>query len=110
MNIRNTFTLWGPTSLAVLLAASLISPAYAQPVDEQADNSAQAQEQQTQEQPEEASQEQAQEVSLDAVDSAAQVADRDELPRGHFRLPENGDVIGERYTVVVEDPKQTLID
>ncbi|MBT2774363.1 L,D-transpeptidase family protein [Halomonas sp. ISL-60] len=108
MNIRDTFTLWGPTSLAVLLTASLLSPAYAQPVDEQADS--QAQEQQTQEQSAEASQEQAQEVSIDAVDSAVQVADQDELPRGHFRLPEKGDVIGERYTVVVEDPKQTLID
>ncbi|MGO1432009.1 MAG: L,D-transpeptidase family protein, partial [Halomonas sp.] len=83
---------WGPTSLAVLLAASLTSPAFAQPADKQ--------EQQAQ----------AQEVSIDAADSAAQIADRDELPRGHFRLPEKGDVIGERYTVVVEDPKQTLID
>lgn len=92
MNIRDTFTLWGPTSLAVLLAASLTSPAFAQPADKQ--------EQQAQ----------AQEVSIDAADSAAQIADRDELPRGHFRLPEKGDVIGERYTVVVEDPKQTLID
>lgn len=91
MNIRDTFTLWGPTSLAVLLAASLASPAFAQSTDEQAEN-------------------QAQEISIDAVDSATQVADQDELPRGHFRLPESGDVVGERYTVVVEDPKQTLID
>lgn len=112
MNIRDTFTHWGPTSLAVLLAASLVSPAFAQPADEQAENPAQeqVQEQQAQEQTEEPTQEQAQEISIDAVDSAAQVADQDELPRGHFRLPENGDVIGERYTVVVEDPKQTLID
>lgn len=99
MNIRDTFTHWGPTSLAVLLAASLMSPAFAQPADEQAENSAQEQ-----------AQEQAQEISIDTVDSAVQVADQDELPRGHFRLPEQGDVIGERYTVVVEDPKQTLID
>ncbi|MEH6640550.1 L,D-transpeptidase family protein [Vreelandella glaciei] len=103
MNIRDTFTLWGPTSLAVLLAASLASPAFAQPADEQIENP-------VQEQSEEPTQEQAQEISIDAVDSAAQVADQDELPRGHFRLPEKGDVIGERYTVVVEDPKQTLID
>lgn len=103
MNIRDTFTHWGPTSLAVLLAASLMSPAFAQPADEQAENSAQ-------EQAQEPTQEQAQEISIDTVDSAAQVANQDELPRGHFRLPEQGDVIGERYTVVVEDPKQTLID
>tara|TARA_R110001583_G_scaffold70412_1_gene199155 strand:- start:77 stop:1234 length:1158 start_codon:yes stop_codon:yes gene_type:complete len=103
MNIRDTFTLWGPTSLAVLLAASLASPAFAQSADEQTENP-------VQEQSEEPTQEQAQEISIDAVDSAAQVADQDELPRGHFRLPEKGDVIGERYTVVVEDPKQTLID
>ena len=110
MNIRDTFTLWGPTSLAVLLAASLVSPAFAQPANEQADSPTQAQEQQTQESSEESPQAQAQEISIDAVDSATQVADQDELPRGHFRLPEEGDVIGERYTVVVEDPKQTLID
>ncbi|EHJ92006.1 L,D-transpeptidase family protein [Vreelandella boliviensis] len=110
MNIRDTFTLWGPTSLAVLLAASLASPALAQPADEQADSQEQVQEQQTQEQPEEPSQEQAQEISIDAVDSALLVTDQNELPRGHFHLPEKGDVIGERYTVVVEDPKQTLID
>ncbi len=107
MNIRDTFTHWGPTSLAVLLAASLVSPAFAQPADEQTENPAQ---EQVQEQSEEPTQEQAQDISIDAVDSAAQVADQDELPRGHFRLPEKGDVIGESYTVVVEDPKQTLID
>lgn len=61
MNIRDTFTLWGPTSLAVLLAASLASPAFAQPTEEKADS-------------------QAQEISIDAVDSAAQVADQNELP------------------------------
>lgn len=112
MNIRNTFTLWGPTSLAVLLAASLMSPAFAQSADEQADSANQEPEQelQAQENSEESPQAQAQEISIDAVDSASQVADQDELPRGHFRLPETGDVIGERYTVVVEDPKQTLID
>lgn len=96
MNIRNTLTLWGPTSLAVLLAASLANPSFAT-AEQQADS-----------QPQELSQEQ-----QNAVDDTAQItdeADEDELPRGHFRLPEKGDVIGERYTVVVEDPAQTLID
>ena len=108
MNMRNTFTLWGPTSLAVLLAASLMSPAFAQTADDQAEAQSQASVQEQAQAPEQ--QTKAQEVSIDAVDSAVQVADQDELPRGHFRLPESGDVIGERYTVVVEDPKQTLID
>ena len=108
MNIRDTFTLWGPTSLAVLLAASLASPAFAQSAAEQADSQPQ---ELAQEQEQEQNQEQQpQEISIDAVDSAAQVADQNELPRGHFRLPESGDIIGESYTVVVEDPKQTLID
>ncbi|MBE0400713.1 MULTISPECIES: L,D-transpeptidase family protein [Halomonas] len=92
MNIRHTFNLWGPTSLAVLFAASLATPAFAQSADEQVDS------------------QQAQEINLDAVDSASQVASRDELPRGHFRLPETGDIVGERYTVVVEDSSQTLLD
>lgn len=108
MNMRNTFTLWGPTSLAVLLAASLMSPAFAQTADDQAEAQSQASAQEQAQAPEQ--QAKAQEVSIDAVDSDVQVADQDELPRGHFRLPESGDVIGERYTVVVEDPKQTLID
>lgn len=110
MNIRDTFTLWGPTSLAVLLAASLSSPAFAQQAATQADPQVQ---EQSQERSKEQSQEQTQsqaDISIDAVDSAAQVADQDELPRGHFRLPEQGDVIGEHYTVIVEDPEQTLID
>jgi L,D-transpeptidase ErfK/SrfK len=107
MNIRDTFTLWGPTSLAVLLAASLASPAFAQSAAEQADSQPQ---ELAQEQEQNQEQQQPQEISIDAVDSAAQVADQDELPRGHFRLPESGDIIGENYTVVVEDPKQTLID
>lgn len=92
MNIRQTFNLWGPTSLAVLLAASLAGPAYAQPNSEQQPGN------------------EAQALSADAVDSAEQVAARDELPRGHYRIPERGDVIGERYTVVVENPDETLID
>ena len=36
MNIRKNITRWGPTSLAVLLAASLVGPVYAQPSAEQA--------------------------------------------------------------------------
>tara|TARA_R110000850_G_scaffold2035_1_gene10266 strand:+ start:5368 stop:6537 length:1170 start_codon:yes stop_codon:yes gene_type:complete len=110
MNMRNTFTLWGPTSLAVLLAASLMSPAFAQTADDQAEAEAQSQASAQEQAQAPEQQTKAQEVSIDAVDSAVQVADQDELPRGHFRLPESGDVIGERYTVVVEDPKQTLID
>ncbi|MBE0463308.1 MAG: L,D-transpeptidase family protein [Halomonadaceae bacterium] len=90
MNIRHKFNLWGPTSLAVLLAASLTGPVFAQTAPEQADNVATASE---------------------VLDDAAQAEQgRDELPRGQFRLPEQGDIIGERYTVTVEDPKETLID
>ncbi|MGS2743769.1 L,D-transpeptidase family protein [Halomonas sp. LS-001] len=33
-----------------------------------------------------------------------------ELPRGHFAMPEEGDIIGQHYTVIVEDHEQTLID
>lgn len=33
-----------------------------------------------------------------------------ELPRGHFAMPEEGDIIGQHYTVTVEDHEQTLID
>ncbi|WP_311065557.1 L,D-transpeptidase family protein [Halomonas sp. DWK9] len=92
MNIRKNITLWGPTSLAVLLAASLVGPVYAQPATdaEQAETA----------------------VTLtdDATASAEQVADVRELPRGHFRLPEQGDIIGEYYTVTVDNPEETLID
>ncbi|AVI63709.1 L,D-transpeptidase family protein [Halomonas sp. GFAJ-1] len=91
MNTRHLFNLWGPTSLAVLLAASLTGPAYAQPVSEQ-----QARGQAV--------------VSDAAVAGAEQAADHRELPRGHFRLPEKGDIVGEYYTVTVEDQEETLID
>lgn len=92
MNTRHLFNLWGPTSLAVLLAASLSGPTYAQSSGEQqnADGSA--------------------EVSDIAVVAAEQVEDHRELPRGHFRLPENGDIVGEYYTITVEDQEETLID
>lgn len=92
MNTRHVFNLWGPTSLAVLLAASLSGPTYAQSLGEQqnADGSA--------------------EVIDIAVAGAEQVADHRELPRGHFRLPDNGDIVGEYYTITVEDQEETLID
>ncbi|MBR2515727.1 MAG: L,D-transpeptidase family protein [Halomonas sp.] len=91
MNTRHLFNLWGPTSLAVLLAASLTGPAYAQPLSELL-ASGQAV------------------VGDAAVAGAEQVADHRELPRGHFRLPEKGDIVGEYYTVTVEDQEETLID
>lgn len=90
MNIRKNITRWGPTSLAVLLAASLVGPVYAQPSAEQAESTAA--------------------ITDDATAGAEQVAEAQELPRGHFRLPEHGDIIGEYYTVTVEDPEETLID
>ncbi len=37
-------------------------------------------------------------------------AEDDEWPRGHFPLPEKGNVIGETYTVKVEDHADTLMD
>ncbi|MGM0614811.1 MAG: L,D-transpeptidase family protein [Pseudomonadota bacterium] len=33
-----------------------------------------------------------------------------ELPRGQFVMPEEGDVIGQHYTITVEDHAETLID
>ncbi|MBZ5488307.1 L,D-transpeptidase family protein [Halomonas aquamarina] len=92
MNTRQKFTLWGPTSLAVLLAASLTGPVYAQQEPEQAES--------------------APIVSDEALAGAEQAVAQEqrELPRGHFRLPEQGDIIGEYYTVIVEDPEETLID
>ena len=91
MNIRNNITRWGPTSLAVLLAASLVGPVYAQPSAEQAETAVA--------------------ITDDAAASAEQVASaQEQLPRGHFRLPEQGDIIGEYYTVTVENPEDTLID
>ncbi|WP_457944802.1 L,D-transpeptidase family protein [Vreelandella alkaliphila] len=90
MNIRKLYNAWGPTSLAVLLTASLSSPVYAQSSADTAEGSAPATE--------------------EALTSADQLAEQRELPRGHFRLPEEGDIIGEHYTVVVEDPEDTLID
>ncbi len=90
MNTRKLFSLWGPTSLAVLLSASLTGPVYAQSSAEQTDSSTS--------------------ISEAANTSANDVAEKRELPRGHFRLPESGDIIGEHYTVTVDNPKDTLID
>ncbi|ASK18716.1 MULTISPECIES: L,D-transpeptidase family protein [unclassified Halomonas] len=90
MNIRKLYNAWGPTSLAVLLTASLSTPIYAQPSADTAEGSTPATE--------------------EVLTSADQLAEQRELPRGHFRLPEEGDIIGEHYTVVVEDPEDTLID
>ncbi|WKD30022.1 L,D-transpeptidase family protein [Halomonas sp. KG2] len=90
MNIRKLYNAWGPTSLAVLLTASLSTPIYAQSSADTAEGSAPATE--------------------EALTSADQLDEQRELPRGHFRLPEEGDIIGEHYTVVVEDPEDTLID
>ncbi|SDN87752.1 L,D-transpeptidase family protein [Vreelandella arcis] len=93
MNIRHTFLHWGPTSLAVLLAASLSAPVMAQSDDEQA----------SQDMPE---------LSDIAIEGAKQVALKtpNDLPRGEFYLPEEGDVIGKRYTITIDNPKDTLID
>ena len=90
MNTRKLFSLWGPTSLAVLLSASLTGPVYAQSSAEQTDSSTS--------------------ISEAANTSANDVAEKRELPRGHFRLPESGDIIGEHYTVTIDNPKDTLID
>lgn len=92
MNTRQKFNLWGPTSLAVLLAASLTGPVYAQATPEQAEN--------------------ASAITSEALAGAEQVTNQaqNELPRGHFYLPEQGDIIGEYYTVTVDNPEETLID
>ncbi|BCB07650.1 hypothetical protein HHSLTHF2_15400 [Vreelandella venusta] len=90
MNIRKLYNAWSPTSLAVLLTASLSTPIYAQQSTDAAESAASP--------------------SEETLTSADQPTEQRELPRGHFRLPEEGDIIGEHYTVVVEDPEDTLID
>ncbi len=42
--------------------------------------------------------------------SGAALAEEPDWPRGHHPLPEEGNVIGEAYTVTVEDHEDTLID
>ncbi|MFG6667425.1 L,D-transpeptidase family protein [Halomonas sp. HNIBRBA4712] len=91
MTKRRTLNLWGSTSLAVLLAASLNAPALAQPSGEQPPVATPS-------------------LDKDALASADQVAAERELPRGHFRLPDEGDIVGQYYTVTVEDSEQTLLD
>lgn len=93
MNIRHTFFRWGPTSLAVLLTASLSAPVIAQSADdEQAQNTP--------------------ELSDTAIESAELVAlgSPNNLPRGEFYIPDEGDVIGETYAVTVDSQEDTLID
>ncbi len=48
-------------------------------------------------------------LGLAALLATSAVAEERELPRGHFFLPEQGNVIGELYTVTVEEG-DTLID
>ncbi|WNL37602.1 L,D-transpeptidase family protein [Halomonas sp. PAMB 3264] len=92
MKTRRTLNLWGPTSLAVLLAATLGAPVYAQEATEQPPQVATPG------------------LDADALASAEQVSAQRELPRGHFRLPEEGDIVGQYYTVTVDDPEETLLD
>ncbi|MCA1773383.1 MAG: L,D-transpeptidase family protein [Halomonas sp.] len=93
MNIRHCFFRWGPTSLAVLFTASLSAPLLAQSDDEQ---------------------EQADrpELSESAIEGAKLVAlgSPNNLPRGEFYIPDEGDVIGEPYTITIEDQEETLVD
>lgn len=49
-------------------------------------------------------------AGLLALSGAAQADEEQEWPRGHYPLPESGNVIGESYTVTVEDHEDTLID
>nr|WP_229359034.1 MULTISPECIES: L,D-transpeptidase family protein [Halomonas] len=44
------------------------------------------------------------------VASPALAEEATEWPLGHYRLPENGDVIGETYTIIVEHEEDTLLD
>ncbi|QTF93871.1 L,D-transpeptidase family protein [Halomonas sp. BM-2019] len=45
-----------------------------------------------------------------AFSGAALAEEEAEWPRGHYPLPEEGNVIGETYTVTVEDHEDTLMD
>lgn len=94
MNIRHTFFRWCPASLAFLLTASLSAPVMAQSADdEQADPNTP-------------------ELSDIAIESAELVSQKspNNLPRGEFRIPDEGDIIGERYTITIDNPEDTLID
>ncbi|RCV90780.1 L,D-transpeptidase family protein [Vreelandella rituensis] len=85
-------THWGYTSLAVMLVASLAQPVGAQTPSESSEDA------------------DTPTITQDAQKSAMEAVSPDELPRGHFKLPENGAVIGERYAITVKDPEETLID
>lgn len=91
MNYRPLLSLWQPVSLAALLIAGSSTSLYAQ----QPTHSQRAMEAH---------------VALNdtALISAEQLANQ--LPRGHFRLPDHGDIIGTEYTVTVDNPDDTLID
>ena len=93
MNIRHTFFCWGPTSLAVLFAASLSAPVLAQSDDEQAKSDTPK-------------------ISDTAISSAEQVTlnSPSDLPRGQYRIPDEGDIVGERYTITIENHEDTLVD
>lgn len=45
-----------------------------------------------------------------AFSSAALAEEESDWPRGHYPLPDEGNVIGETYSVTVEDHEDTLID
>ncbi|WP_444999467.1 L,D-transpeptidase family protein [Halomonas mongoliensis] len=49
-------------------------------------------------------------AGLLALSGAVQAGEEREWPRGHYPLPEEGNVIGESYTVIVDDHEDTLID
>ncbi|NYS62167.1 L,D-transpeptidase family protein [Vreelandella salicampi] len=84
-----------PTALSILLTATLASPLYADSHGEETRHST---------------------ITDTALEGANIVAGEatiqrpNSLPRGQFHLPETGDVIGERYTITVENYEETLID
>lgn len=57
-----------------------------------------------------AQQEQAASKKQQTSRQPAPAATPNDLPRGQFHLPDEGDVIGKHYTIVVQDQEQTLVD
>ena len=45
-----------------------------------------------------------------ALISVAQAEEENEWPRGHYPLPEEGNVIGDTYRITVDDRGDTLLD
>ncbi|WP_444679146.1 hypothetical protein [Halomonas sp. E19] len=45
-----------------------------------------------------------------ALIGVAQAQEENEWPRGHYPLPEEGNVIGDTYRITVEDREDTLLD